>query len=423
MTRLGFAYNPTQEPAQELRDRALGWCAVRGVDAWAAPAGDAWLEPERVASSDAVVVLGGDGTFLRAARAVAETDVPILGINTGKVGFLSKAEPDRLEAVLGHVVAGEYDIEERMALEAQVWTRDGREAPTTHIALNEAAIVRGGRARVVRLEVLVDELLLATYVCDGLVVATPTGSTGYSFSAGGPIVDPTSRNLVVTPIAAYLTPLRSSVVSPRHIVRVRVEEAFDCLVSIDGREDIPLEVGDAVEVSARDAPIRFDPATRRPAVLGPARERARAAAEVTGQGDQGATTAGRAGLDRAIAAYLDHLRVERGLARATLTAYGTDLRRFRDGAPGIAEWAASADPALGYLASLTRPPRVLRPTSVRRKAAAIRAFYRFCDGDGSSTWTCRRSSTCRVSRGTCRTRSTARRLGRPAARRAPDSTR
>jgi NAD+ kinase len=186
-----------------------------------------------------------------------DSDVPILGINSGQIGFLSKAESDRLEAVLALVVAGDFDIEERMVLESRVIQGTSRETPATHLALNEAAIVRGARARVVRLEVVVDESLLATYVCDGLVVASPTGSTGYSFSAGGPIVDPSSRNLIVTPIAAYLTPLRSSVVSPRHIVRVRVEAAPDCLVSFDGHEDIPLEVGDAVEVSAREAPIRF----------------------------------------------------------------------------------------------------------------------------------------------------------------------
>jgi NAD+ kinase len=257
VTRLGFAFNPTQEPAQELRDRALGWCAVRGIAAWATPADEARERRSDVTASDALVVLGGDGTFLRAARAVADSQVPILGINSGQIGFLSKAESDRLEAVLALVVAGDYEIEERMVLEARVIRRDERLAPTTHVALNEAAVVRGARARVVRLEVVVDESLLATYICDGIVVASPTGSTGYSFSAGGPIVDPSSRNLVVTPIAAYLTPLRSSVVSPRHVVRVRVEEAADCLVSIDGREDIPLVVGDAVEVAAREAPIRF----------------------------------------------------------------------------------------------------------------------------------------------------------------------
>ncbi len=126
-----------------------------------------------------------------------------------------------------------------------------------HTALNEAAVVRGGHAQVMRVVVDVGDSRVATYICDGVVVASPTGSTGYSFSAGGPILEPTSRNLVVTPIAAYLTPLRSSVVGPQHVVSVTVEAAYDCLVSIDGREDVPLEVGDRVEVRARRKPISF----------------------------------------------------------------------------------------------------------------------------------------------------------------------
>ena len=126
-----------------------------------------------------------------------------------------------------------------------------------HTALNEAAIVRGAHARVLRTVVDVGDSRVATYICDGIVVASPTGSTGYSFSAGGPILEPTSRNLVVTPIAAYLTPLRSSVVGTQHVVRVKVIDAHDCLVSIDGYDDIPLEVGDTVEVRAREEPINF----------------------------------------------------------------------------------------------------------------------------------------------------------------------
>jgi NAD+ kinase len=125
------------------------------------------------------------------------------------------------------------------------------------VALNEAAIVRGSQARVVRLEVAVDDSHLATYVADGLVVATPTGSTGYSFSAGGPILDPTSRNIVVTPVAAYLAGIRSVVVSPRHTITVRVESAHDVLISIDGREEAPLAVGDSIMVRPRERPIRF----------------------------------------------------------------------------------------------------------------------------------------------------------------------
>jgi NAD+ kinase len=161
-----------------------------------------------------------------------------------------------LDDVLGLLVNDDYTVESRMTLEARLRRRSGDD-PDVHVALNEAAVVRGSQARVVRLEVTVDASHLATWVCDGMVVSSPTGSTGYSFSAGGPILDPTSRNLVVTPIAAYLTAIRSIVVAPQHAVTVRVQEAFDCQVSIDGREDYPLAVGDEVIVTARNQPIRF----------------------------------------------------------------------------------------------------------------------------------------------------------------------
>jgi NAD+ kinase len=257
MKRLGFAYNPTIDAALDLRDRAMGWCAVRGLDAWSAAAGALETLVAELPTTDALVVLGGDGTFLRAARAVAAVDVPILGINSGKVGFLSKAEPAALEAVLAQLHAGGFEIESRMMLEACLVRGGGKRGDDVHVALNDAAVVRGTQARVVRVEVAIDGSHLATYIADGLVVATPTGSTGYSFSAGGPILDPTSRNLVVTPIAAYLSAIRSIVVSPRHTVAVRVVAAHDSLVSIDGWEDHSLEVGDAVEIRAREQPIRF----------------------------------------------------------------------------------------------------------------------------------------------------------------------
>jgi NAD+ kinase len=255
--RIGFAYNPTSAPALELRQRGLDWCSANGLQAWALPSDQAPDEPETLAATDAVVVLGGDGTFLRAAQAVADVDVPILGVNVGKIGFLSKAEYHALEHVLGQLRDGEFELEPRLALDVRVVHQDGRSDAAAHIALNEAAVVRGRHARVMRVVVDVGDSRVATYVCDGVVVASPTGSTGYSFSAGGPILEPTSRNLVVTPIAAYLTPLRSSVVGAQYVVSVTVLAAHDCLVSIDGRVDVPLEVGARVEVQARSQPISF----------------------------------------------------------------------------------------------------------------------------------------------------------------------
>jgi NAD+ kinase len=151
-----------------------------------------------------------------------------------------------------------------MMLEARVHRRgvaaglaDGDEANGPFAALNDAAVVRGAQVRVIHLEISIDGSHVATWLADGVVVATPTGSTAYSFSAGGPILDPTARNLVVTPIAAYLSAVRSIVVGPHHSVLVRVLDGGDCVLSIDGREDHPLAVGDAVEVRAIERPLRL----------------------------------------------------------------------------------------------------------------------------------------------------------------------
>jgi NAD+ kinase len=257
LERIGFAYNPTKEAALELRERAEGWCQLRGVDHWAAPAGELSALVEQLPETGALVVLGGDGTFLRAARAVAEVDVPLLGVNLGKVGFLSKVETGGLEAVLAQLVEGDFRIEDRMALEATIHPGGRDEAGETFFALNEIAVARGSMARVCRLEVEIGPSHLATFTADGLVISSPTGSTGYSFSAGGPIVDPSSRNLVVTPIAGYLTAIRSVVVSPRHTVRCRIVDAYDVLMSVDGREDRRLAIGDVVSVCEMGRPIRL----------------------------------------------------------------------------------------------------------------------------------------------------------------------
>ena len=255
--RIGFAYNPTIEATIELAARASGWCQVRGIGEWEAPSGETATLVRELQTTDLLVVLGGDGTFLRAARAVAEVDVPLIGINLGKVGFLSKAEASDLEPVLERITAGEFRIDERLAIEGRILRQGLGDDAARHVALNDIVIARGSLARVCRLDVSIDDSHLATFIADGLVVASPTGSTGYSFSAGGPILDPASRNLVVTPIAAYLSAIRSVVVSPQQVVRCRVVDAFEALVSVDGREDLPIAVGDVVEVRALDRPIRL----------------------------------------------------------------------------------------------------------------------------------------------------------------------
>jgi len=267
VARIGFAYNPTIEAAIELSSRAAGWCRMRGIGEWQLPSGDTQALVRELPTTDVLVVLGGDGTFLRAAMAVTVVDVPLIGINLGKVGFLSKAEAGDMEEVLASIADQGFGIEERMAIEGRI-LRGGTRAPRTReastepalerlVALNDIVVARGSLARVCRLDVAIDDSHLATFIADGLVVASPTGSTGYSFSAGGPILDPSSRNLIVTPIAAYLSAIRSVVVGPTQVVRCTVVDAFEALVSVDGREDLPLAVGDVVEVRALERPIRL----------------------------------------------------------------------------------------------------------------------------------------------------------------------
>jgi NAD+ kinase len=255
--RLGVAFNPTSEASLALRERAIEWCTDNGMTCEPATAADRAALKNAVNGSQALVVLGGDGTFLRAVQGVfAEpADVPVLGVNSGKVGFLSQVEAESLEATLALLRAGAYALEPRMACQATIHPAGGPPGAPL-VALNEAAVVRGAQPSVVRLDVAIGSSHLATYIADGLLVATPTGSTGYSFSAGGPILDPVSRNLVVTAVAAYLAAIRSVVVSPDHTVTMRILDGAAQL-SIDGHDNVPLAVGDTIEVTARERPISF----------------------------------------------------------------------------------------------------------------------------------------------------------------------
>jgi NAD+ kinase len=256
MKRIGFAWNPYSDRAPAMLARGREWCERHGVEAWDA-SGDARDRiGEELGGTDLICVLGGDGTFLRTARAIGGSGVPALGVNLGRVGFLAKVETDGLEQALDQVLAGDYSVEERFRIMARVIRRDG--GSEEHACLNEVVVARARRVRMIQLEVEVSGSHLATYVADGVVVATPTGSTAYSFSAGGSILDPRLRNMVITPVAAYLSPLHSVVAGEGHEVHLTLREAHDgALISIDGQEDLPMAIGDRVEVRALPEPLRM----------------------------------------------------------------------------------------------------------------------------------------------------------------------
>jgi NAD+ kinase len=254
--RLGFAHNPTNSNAQAALERAVAWCEAHGVDHWDSPAEDSERIAEGSSGTDVVCVLGGDGTFLRCAQAIGDSGVPALGVNLGRVGFLAKVETDGLEHALDQVLAGDYAIEDRLRISARVIRADG--SSQTHACLNEVVVARGHRVRMIQVEVDVSGSHLASYVADGVVVATPTGSTAYSFSAGGAILDPRLRNMIITPVAAYLTALHSVVAGEEHTVTLQLRHApTDAIVSVDGQWELPLSVGDRVEVRALPEPFRL----------------------------------------------------------------------------------------------------------------------------------------------------------------------
>ena len=199
---------------------------------------------------DMVLAVGGDGTMLGAVYRAVNWDVPVLGFNLGTLGFLTEAEPEDVERVVGRLFSGDYAVNDRLTVSATA-------AGKTVGGVNDVVVEKIDSTRLVNLEVVIDGSAFATYRADGLIIATPTGSTAYSFSAGGPIVEPGSRTLIVTPIAGYLSAIRSVVAGPTQVVRCRVVDAHEALVSIDGREDIPLAVGDLVTVTALERPIRL----------------------------------------------------------------------------------------------------------------------------------------------------------------------
>ena len=256
MRRIGFAWNPYSERAPELLERGRAWCQAHDIDAWDAPGDARDRIGSELSTTDLVCVLGGDGTFLRTARAIGGSGVPALGINLGRVGFLAKVETHGLEHALDQVEAGDYSIEERLRISARVVRADG--TSEDHACLNEVVVARGTRVRMIQLEVEVSGSHLATYLADAVVVATPTGSTAYSFSAGGSILDPRLRNVVITPVAAYLSPLHSVVAGEDHEVHLTLRDAHEtALISLDGQEDLPMSVGDRVEVRALPEPLRM----------------------------------------------------------------------------------------------------------------------------------------------------------------------
>lgn len=206
---------------------------------------------------DAVVVLGGDGTMLNAAHRLQGSGIPLMGLNLGDLGYLTSVEATRLEEALTCLCHDRFTISPRAALANMIVRQDGARTGTVD-ALNDLVVSRGASGRAVRLALSLNDELVTTYVCDGIIVSTPTGSTAYALSAGGPIVMPGTAALVVAVICPHTLSSRPLVVPDSTTVTIRVAETAATLIaSVDGQDDCPLEAGESVEVrrSPRDVPV------------------------------------------------------------------------------------------------------------------------------------------------------------------------
>ncbi|MBE7030047.1 MAG: NAD(+)/NADH kinase [Ruminococcaceae bacterium] len=252
MKTIAIAANPQKDTDLSFTRRVAaaleGRCNVR-------------LEQEHGAAfcddADAVIVLGGDGTILSVARRVAKKGLPILGINLGTLGFLAEIEPDDMEACLEQFLNDDYTLEERYMLDAQVMRGDHVAAQAC--ALNDFVVSSASVKRVVSMDIYVDDSLVGSYVADGVALSTPTGSTAYSLSAGGPIVDSSMAVTIITPVCPHTLSSRPLVIPSNRTVTVicRDEYAHASMLTVDGQEGIPLEIGDRIVVRGSEHTTRL----------------------------------------------------------------------------------------------------------------------------------------------------------------------
>ena len=254
MERVGILCHPSQD-AHELAGHVKTLLEGAGFETWSGSSDDDEGLRAAAPKLDLLVTLGGDGTIVRAIRDVADRDVPILGINLGRLGFLAEVEPAQMGSAVDRLVAGDYIVEQRMILSVQLWR--GEELLLDAQAINDVVVARGLASRVVHVSVEVDDHHVMTPAADGVIVSTPTGSTAYCLAAGGPIVAPGLPCLTITPIAAHLGIAHALVVPAECCLCLRLVRGMGAMVTVDGQIDVPLQVGDRVCNTASESTAKF----------------------------------------------------------------------------------------------------------------------------------------------------------------------
>ncbi len=253
--RVGIVANPTISTAAAVTAEVEALLHAAGVTTVECPDS---LDPHVWTAEDGldlIFAFGGDGTILRAARIAAPLQVPLLGINLGRVGFLSELGPQVVQERIPQVLAGHYWVERRSMLHAELWR--GGERIHQFDALNDVVASRASLSRVVDCTLMVNGQKVTTYVADGVILATPTGSTAYSMAAGGPILHPELRCIVVTPIAPYLTIIRSLILPDDSQIELDITTDDAAFLTVDGQQHVALADGDAIRITTSPTPSLF----------------------------------------------------------------------------------------------------------------------------------------------------------------------
>ncbi|MDZ7343371.1 MAG: NAD(+)/NADH kinase [candidate division KSB1 bacterium] len=252
--RLQIYYHPRVEGSEKLANEIARHLGSLGVQAEAVSIVDD-MAKARLPEQDMIAVIGGDGTMLRSGVMAAPYNVPVLGINMGRLGFLAEVQPNEWKGVVARILVGDFWLEERMMLHVE--HHRGEELLHTAEVLNEAVVSRGALARPIRIHTKVDGDELTIYVADGLIIATATGSTAYALAVGGPILPPELKNILIVPIAPHLCIERAIVLSHGATLDILVRTEHQAILSADGQVEVPLQDGDHVFVRMSEFVTRF----------------------------------------------------------------------------------------------------------------------------------------------------------------------
>ena len=261
-SKIGLLVNPKKEIIVEVVKKIIDFAGSKGLQCFVSDKGvadnaecpDLFIEENRLQDTvDIIIALGGDGTILRAAKIAGDKGIPLMGVNLGRLGFLTQSSPKNLNRTLNMLASNKYSIEKRMTLVCNIESSN-----TKWRALNDILISRESISRVISLKVVIDDTYLTSYNADGVIIATPTGSTAHSLSAGGPILSPDNKNILLTPICPHTLTNRPLILSEDSCVKISLHSSQgEGLITIDGQTVFPLKEGQELTIKRSKYPVNL----------------------------------------------------------------------------------------------------------------------------------------------------------------------